>query len=95
VAYRNFTILPQNLKHHPGSELGALEVEFWPLPMGKPDWGVWLDAKFDSTQFQKRYLNPSSYAKVMTVLPKHVRVTVLEGGISLGIEIGKAKTCCI
>jgi hypothetical protein len=22
-----------NLKHHPGSELGALEVEFGPLPM--------------------------------------------------------------
>jgi hypothetical protein len=30
--------LAQNLKHHPGSELGALEVEFEPLPMGKPDW---------------------------------------------------------
>ena len=28
----------RNLKHHPGSELGALEVEFGPLPMGKPDW---------------------------------------------------------
>jgi hypothetical protein len=27
----------QNLKHHPGSELGALEVEFGPLPLGKPD----------------------------------------------------------
>jgi hypothetical protein len=27
----------RNLKHHPGSELGALEVEFGPLPMGKPD----------------------------------------------------------
>jgi hypothetical protein len=37
--------------------------------------------RFDSTQLQKKYLNPSSYAKVMTVLPKHVRVTVLEGGI--------------
>jgi hypothetical protein len=41
--------LAQNLKHHPGSELGALEVEFGSLPMGKP-----LDAKFDSTQFQKK-----------------------------------------
>jgi hypothetical protein len=29
--------LAQNLKHHPVSELGALEVEFGPLPMGKPD----------------------------------------------------------
>jgi hypothetical protein len=29
----------QNLKHHPGSELGALEVEFGPLPVGKPDLG--------------------------------------------------------
>jgi hypothetical protein len=27
----------RNLKHHPGSELGALEVEFGPLPVGKPD----------------------------------------------------------
>jgi hypothetical protein len=42
--------LAQNLKHHPGSELGALEVEFEPLSMGKPDkGGVWLDTKFDST----------------------------------------------
>jgi hypothetical protein len=30
--------LAQNLKHHPGSELGALEVEFEPLPVGKPNW---------------------------------------------------------
>jgi hypothetical protein len=29
--------LAWNLKHHPGSELGALEVEFGPLPKGKPD----------------------------------------------------------
>jgi hypothetical protein len=41
-----------------------------------------LDVKFDSTQFiLKKYHNLISYAKVMTVLPKHVRVTVLEGGI--------------
>jgi hypothetical protein len=74
--------LARKLKHHPGSELCALEVEFRPLLMGKPNYGgVWLDAKFDSTQFEKKYLNPSSYAKVMTVLSKHVRVTVLEGGI--------------
>jgi hypothetical protein len=32
--------LAQNLKHHPGSELGALEVEFGPLPVGKPDSGL-------------------------------------------------------
>jgi hypothetical protein len=38
VAYRNFTISARNLKHHPDSELGALEVEFGPLPMGKPGW---------------------------------------------------------
>jgi hypothetical protein len=29
----------QNLKHHPGSELGVLEVEFRPLPVGKPNYG--------------------------------------------------------
>jgi hypothetical protein len=47
--------LARNLKHHPGSELGALEVEFGPLPVGKPDYGwVWLYAKFDSTQFHKK-----------------------------------------
>jgi hypothetical protein len=28
----------RNLKHHLSSELGALEVEFGPLAMGKPDW---------------------------------------------------------
>jgi hypothetical protein len=39
--------IAQNLKHHPGSELGALEVEFGPLPVGKSR--VWLDAKFYST----------------------------------------------
>jgi hypothetical protein len=27
------------VKHHPGSELGALEVEFGPLSMSKPDLG--------------------------------------------------------
>jgi hypothetical protein len=37
VTYRNSTISTQNLKHHPDSELGALEVEFVSLPMGKPD----------------------------------------------------------
>jgi hypothetical protein len=40
----------RNLKHCLSSELGALEVEFGPLDLGRP---VWLDAKFDSTQFQK------------------------------------------
>jgi hypothetical protein len=34
----------RNLKRHPGSEVGALEVKWG---------GVWLDAKFDSTQFKK------------------------------------------
>jgi hypothetical protein len=50
-------------------------------PVGNRLGWVWWDAKFDSTQFKKKYLNPSSYTKVMTVLPKHVQVTVLEGGI--------------
>jgi hypothetical protein len=27
----------RKLKHHPGSELGVLEVEFGHLPLGKPD----------------------------------------------------------
>jgi hypothetical protein len=58
--------------------LGGLEVEFEPLPVGQ----VWWDGKFDFTQFQnKKYINPSSDVKVMTILPKHVRVMVLEGRI--------------
>jgi hypothetical protein len=44
----------RNLKRHPGSEVGALEVKFGLPPVGKPEkGGVWLDAKFDSTQFKK------------------------------------------
>jgi hypothetical protein len=31
----------QNLNHHPGFELGDLEVNFGPIPMGKPDYG-WM-----------------------------------------------------
>jgi hypothetical protein len=31
--------LARKLKHHPGSELGALEAEFGPLPVGKPEVG--------------------------------------------------------
>jgi hypothetical protein len=27
----------QNSKHSPSSQFGALEVEFGPLPLGKPD----------------------------------------------------------
>jgi hypothetical protein len=30
-------VLARNLKRHPGSELGALEFEFGPLPVGKSD----------------------------------------------------------
>jgi hypothetical protein len=67
----------QNLKHHPNSELGVLEVEFGPLTVGKPDWMQ----NFILPNFKKMYLNPSLYAKVMTILPKHIRVTVLQGGI--------------
>jgi hypothetical protein len=44
----------QNLKHCPGSELGALEVKFGPLAMGDLIGWVWLDVKLDSTQFQKK-----------------------------------------
>jgi hypothetical protein len=45
VAYINSTILARNLKHHPNSELGALEDKFGPLP---------VDAKFISIQFFKK-----------------------------------------
>jgi hypothetical protein len=68
VAYRNLTISARNLKHHPDSELGALEVEFGPLPVGKPGWMQNLILP----NFLKKYINLNSYAKVMTVLPKHV-----------------------
>jgi hypothetical protein len=78
VAYRNSAFLERNLKHHPDSELGALEVEFRPLPIGKPNYSrVWLDAKFDSTQFQKEFCPiSSSDRKVMVVLLNHLRVRV-------------------
>jgi hypothetical protein len=50
--------------------------------MGKPDWmGFGWMQNLILPNFKKKYLNPSSYAKVMTVLPKRVRVTVLEGKI--------------
>jgi hypothetical protein len=48
-------ISAQNLKNHPNSELGALEVKFGPISVGTLiEWG-WLDAKFDSTLFQKKF----------------------------------------
>jgi hypothetical protein len=51
VGYRNLTIFSMKFKTPSQLELGALEVEFGPPPMGKPNYsGVWLDAKFDSTQ---------------------------------------------
>jgi hypothetical protein len=72
--------LAQNLKHHPSSEFGALEVESGPLPVGKPVGFGWMQ-NLILPNFKRRYLNPSSYGKFMIVLPKHVRVMVLEGGI--------------
>jgi hypothetical protein len=82
LAYRNSTIFSMKFKAPSQLELGALEVEFGPLFVGKPDWGGfgWMQ-NLISPNFFKKYLNPSSYTKVMTVLSKHVRVTVLEGGI--------------
>jgi hypothetical protein len=44
----------QNLKHHPGSGLGGLEVKFGLFPWANPLGWVWWDVKFDSTQFQKK-----------------------------------------
>jgi hypothetical protein len=91
VAYRNSKILAWNLKHHPNFELGALEVEFGSLPMGKLDWfgfGFGWMQNLILLNLKTKYLNLSLYAKVMIVLPKRIRVTVLQGGIWLGIEIG-------
>jgi hypothetical protein len=74
--------LARNLKHHPNSELGDLEVEFGPLPISKPNWvGLGWMQNLILPNFKKNHLNLSSYAKVMTVLPKRVQVTVLKGGI--------------
>jgi hypothetical protein len=69
----------RNLKHHPGSKLGGLEVEFGHLSVDKPRFGGMQN--LIPPNFRKKYLNPSSYAKVMTILPKHVRVMVLEDRI--------------
>jgi hypothetical protein len=94
VAYRNSTIFSTKFKAPSRVQVRFLRSRIWASSHGQTRLGwVWLDAKFDSTQFFKKYLNPSSYAKVMTVLLKHVRDTVLEAGIWLGIEIGKTKTC--
>jgi hypothetical protein len=50
VAYRNFTILVRNLKHHLSSKLGGLEVEFRNLPVGKPHKEGTTDHKERKTQ---------------------------------------------
>jgi hypothetical protein len=72
----------RNLKHHPGSELGALEANLGLFPWATPTRvGFGWIQNLILPNFKKKYLNPSSYAKVMTVLLKRVRVTVLEGGI--------------
>jgi hypothetical protein len=84
VDYRNSTIFSAKFKAPSRLWVRCLRSRIW----ASSDRQTWLHAKFDSTQFQKKYLNQSSYAKVMTVLPKHVRVTVLEDRIWLGIEIG-------
>jgi hypothetical protein len=51
-------VLARNLEHHPDSELGALEFEFGPLPMGKSDWEGTVDHKeINSTARSVRNLN--------------------------------------
>jgi hypothetical protein len=83
VAHRNATIFSTKFKAPSRLRVRCLRSGIWASSHGQTQIGwVWLDEKFDSTQFFfKKYLNPSSYAKVMTILPKHVRVTVLEGRI--------------
>jgi hypothetical protein len=89
VAYKNSTIFSTKFKASSRLWVRCLRSQIWASSREQTRLGgVWLDAKFDSTQFFKKYLNPSSYAKVMTVLPKRVRVTVLKGRIWLGSEIG-------
>jgi hypothetical protein len=83
VAYRNSTIFSMKFKAPSRLRVRCLRCQIWASSHGQTRLGwVWLDTKFDSTQKNlKKYLNPRSYTKVMTILPNHVRVTVLEGGI--------------
>jgi hypothetical protein len=95
VAYRNSTILSIKFKASSRLRVRCLRSRIWSSSSGQTQLGwVWLDTKFDSTQFEKKkYLNPRLYTKVMTVLPKHVRVTVLEREYDSESKSGKAKTC--
>jgi hypothetical protein len=83
VAYRNSTIFSTKFKAPSRLWVRCLRSRIWASSCG---FG-WM-RNLILPNFLKKYLNLSSYAKVMTVLPKHVRVTVLEGGIWLRIEIG-------
>jgi hypothetical protein len=52
--------------------------------MGKLDWfgfGFGWMQNLILLNLKTKYLNLSLYAKVMIVLPKRIRVTVLQGGI--------------
>jgi hypothetical protein len=73
----------QHDRHESPTELTIAALSLVPLKLnlGLFLWANWLDVNFNSTQFRKKYLNPSSNAKVMTVLLRRVRVTVLEDGI--------------
>jgi hypothetical protein len=65
--------LARNLKHHPGSELGFLEIKFGFLTMGKPnwDWFGWM-RNLILPNFKKNCLILSSDRKVMAILPNHL-----------------------
>jgi hypothetical protein len=90
VAYRNSIIFSTKVKAPSWLWVRCLRSRIWASSYGQTWlwWGLVGCGIWFYPISKKMYLNPSSYAKVMTVLPKHVRVTVLKGIIWLRIEIG-------
>jgi hypothetical protein len=81
VACRNSTIFSTKFKASSQTQVRCLRSRIWPSSHGQTRDGFGGMKKLILPNFKKKYLNPSSYAKVMTVLSKHVRVMVLEGRI--------------
>jgi hypothetical protein len=89
VACRNSTIFSTKFKAPSRVQVRCLRSRIWASSHGQTRLGGLLGCEIWFYPIsKKKYLNPSSYTKVMTVLPKHVRIMVLEGRIWLGIEIG-------
>jgi hypothetical protein len=68
--------LARNVKHHPSLELGALEIKFGALPVGKPDWvGFGWMRNLILPNFKKKVAQSEfvckSYARFTEACPGH------------------------